>query len=514
MNNNLYYRSHRKPRRRIVRNRKERNFSYLVPFVLIIVVLAVVYFGVVGMKSLFNSRSNRLNNVATVYIVEGKGQVLSEGAAKYTNLLSGQTLLPGDRLQVLKDSRVVVEFFDTTVLRLNEGGDLLIEKIKSNSGEEEINLSLNAGEVWIQKLQSVKPKSTLELQLAYEKVKLSKGVLAVKSNLPEYIRVLEGEAFVDVLESLDDKLNVLDSFSLVSAKESILTNQDYDMFKRRETPSILSDLDSKFKKEEWYKWNFKEDASPSVYEVDPILLEGGEGEEVSSDESVELSEDGELLDEVVDETKSEAPKVVSPGEDDIITTDLVKITGTAPLGAQQILVTSFEDEIPNPYILTGFKPGDRTWLFIAGYQDGEGNMLVGENKYEVLAINEAGEESQKSTLRFVFMPEEGSVSNSDLLDPPEIVSLDGVIIKDNLAEASRAEALLQGVVGSWAKKVVVNGVELEDFVPFSNDWAYSLSLETGTLIQGENLITVYALDTDGVKGPVSTITVNYATEEE
>ena len=88
-----------------------------------------------------------------------------------------------------------------------------------------------------------------------------------------------------------------------------------------------------------------------------------------------------------------------------ITEDTIEIGGNAPDGAQQIVVTSYEEGSANPYILKGFEPGDSTWLYVAAYQNGAGNMTLGENRYEVMAIDESGKESKKSVLIFYYNPE-------------------------------------------------------------------------------------------------------------
>jgi len=512
MNQNLYYRGQRRPRRRSNRSQK-RNLKYLVPFFLIAIVLLVLYLAFTGIRGLIAGQAAKLNNVGTVYIDTGKAQVLSFGETNYTSVLSGQKILEGDRLQVLKNSKVVVEFFDTTRLRLDEGSDLIIKKVSNSKNEEEVKLSLGAGQIWVNKIVGDKPKSVLEIKSSYQNLKVSQANFAVKSGLPEYLRVLEGEVFVEILESIEDKLNVLDSFTVGIGQEMLLTNQDYDMFKRRETPSVLGPIDTTFKITDWYKWNDSEDVNPTLYEVDPILKEGGSGQEIVSENPIDVIEDIEK-EKAFDETKADAPKIVSPVEGAVETTGKIKISGVAPEGAEKIVVTSFEEDVPNPYILKGYVAGDKVWTYIAAYQNGDGNLVIGDNKFEVMAVNADGDESNVATLHFEFKPEEGTVVDVESLDAPEVVSVDGEIILDRMYTLEKDDALLQGIVGSWAKKVIVNGYELTEFIPFGNDWSYVLSEEMGTLKEGENVIKVQALDADGVKSPQAVVRINYVKEAE
>jgi hypothetical protein len=351
-----------------------------------------------------HNSSGKLDNVATAFLVTGDAQVRPFGEGEFGPMISGQKLLEGDRLQTLDNSRVMLEFFGHTKVRLDEGSDVTIRTIDNNKTEENVEITVTAGQVWVNKGIADKPKSTMSVRSNYMDVKATGTIFAVKSGLPESVRVIDGEVFVDVIEVGEEKPEVLDSFSVGIGQEAVMNNVAYEQFQRRETASVLGPVDTDFKITQWYKWNISEDQNPTVYEVDASLKNDRPETEIVSENPVVLTEDEVSFDDL-DSVSMDAPEVSSPRQGMVITEESVEIGGRAPEGAQQIVVTSYEDGVANPYILKGFEPGDPTWLYIAAYQNGQGNMTLGENRYEIMAIDEDGKESKKAVLVFYYNPE-------------------------------------------------------------------------------------------------------------
>lgn len=379
--------------------------SYLKPFFVIIAVIFVFYLLISAVRGIINNHTGKLDNVATAFVVTGDAQVQPYGDGEFAPILSGQKLLEGDRIQTLDNSRVVLQFFGHTKVRLDEGSDVTLRVIDNNKSEENVEITVSAGQVWVNKDIADKPKSTLSVRSKYMDVKATGTVFAVKSGLPESVRVIDGEVFVDVIGGENEqKPEVLDSFSVGIGQEAVMDNTAYEQFQRRETASVLGPIDTDFKITQWYKWNVSEDENPTVYEVDSSLREDRDETEIVSENPVVLGEDDLSFDDL-DSASMDAPQVTSPRQGMVITEESVEIGGNAPDGAQQIVVTSYEDGVPNPYILKGFEPGDSTWLYVAAYQNGAGNMALGENRYEIMAIDEDGKESKKSVLVFYYNPE-------------------------------------------------------------------------------------------------------------
>jgi hypothetical protein len=403
MDRDLYYRSNRPTRRRSTKSVK-KNLSYLKPFFFIIFIIFVFYLLISGVRGIINNSSGKLDNVATAFLVTGDAQVRPFGEGEFGPMISGQKLLEGDRLQTLDNSRVMLEFFGHTKVRLDEGSDVTIRTIDNNKTEENVEITVTAGQVWVNKGIADKPKSTMSVRSNYMDVKATGTIFAVKSGLPESVRVIDGEVFVDVIEVGEEKPEVLDSFSVGIGQEAVMNNVAYEQFQRRETASVLGPVDTDFKITQWYKWNISEDQNPTVYEVDASLKNDRPETEIVSENPVVLTEDEVSFDDL-DSVSMDAPEVSSPRQGMVITEESVEIGGRAPEGAQQIVVTSYEDGVANPYILKGFEPGDPTWLYIAAYQNGQGNMTLGENRYEIMAIDEDGKESKKAVLVFYYNPE-------------------------------------------------------------------------------------------------------------
>jgi len=504
MDNNLYYRpGGRTTKRRSFRSRKKK-LKYLYPLLLIVAIVLIIYLLFSFFKFLTNLNSGKFDNAATVYVVSGRAQMQSFREDEFIPVVSGQLLLEGDRIQTFDNSRVVLQFFNDTFVRLNEGTDLYIDELNNGKNEDTINLSVNAGEVWLNKPEPAKPKSVLAVKTNYLIVRTTGTVFNVRSGLPEAVQVVNGNVLVEVVENQEES-GSLDKIPVGVGQELVLDNQALDTFKRRETPSVLGAVTDEFENSQWYLWNTQEDTSPTEFEVDPALLDSETGTVIESEEPIEI--DPIEFEEMI-EAKLPAPEVTTPAEGETLSADIIHIEGTTVSETEKIMVTSFEDGIPNPYVLTAYEPGDRTWRYIAAFEGGEGNLVVGENKFEVIAIDENGDESEKTTLVFNYIPESGSVSAPDELTAPSIDTINDETVGEKFI-LTEDRGVIVGSVGKWAEKLVINDYTLQQFTPYSGEFSYILSEEFGTLGEGDNVLEIYAIDSEGNKSPVASYTITY-----
>lgn len=509
---NLYYRPSGGAHRRRSFKGTKRSLKFLYPFAILAAVVLGVYLLVQLWGFLANVKGGNVENSATVYVVGGTASKQSFGSDNFTSALSGELLLEGDRIRSGKESHLILKFFNDTYVRMDESSLIEVERIENSKNEDLIELKLLAGNVWVNKAKSVKSSSTLNIDTNYLSAQAVGTVFAVKAGLPESVRVVEGQVLTSVVEINGDKKSSLEEISLGSGQQLIMESADYEAFRRRETPGVVTTIDDSFEKSAWYKWNIKEDSSPSSLEVDPLLGLQEELDPTLTDDLNLEDESEDLIDGLA------APKISFPNDDEVITDDTVTITGTVPAGTEKVVVTSFETGEPNPYILKGFKVGDETFKYIAKYDGTDGNMMIGENTFEVAGIDSDGQQGNKATVTFVYSPAGNVTSDNDKdedktendsvpvstevsedLPAPTIVSINDSPFGEKYI-LTDDRGVVEGSIGTWAKSVVVNGYKLQEYTPYSGSFTYILSSGFGTLKEGENSLTVYGFDKDGRRG--------------
>ena len=195
---------------------------------------------------------------------------------------------------------------------------------------------------------------------------------------------------------------------------------------------------------------------------------------------------------------------------------------------------SYDEKEPVPYILKEFKPESGKFKYYASYEPGRGNVVVGKNKFDIVAIFSDGTESPKTTFEFEFALEKPvivakpvetndsqSASEDAKANPFEVTSgevsvSDQIFIKsinglkfDNNHVLSTDRGFLQGSVDSKVVSVFVNGFKLTRFKPNSGSFHYIMSPSFNTLKSGDNKVTVYGVYADGSKTDVLNLNVVY-----
>lgn len=499
----MYYRSPVTSRRRSRRS-KRNQMKFLTPLVFIFAIIIAIWLLMKLWGFLADLTNGNLDESAQIFIVDGKAQVESFGNEDFSPLFSGQVLLEGDRIRTLTDSRAVIKIFEDTEIRLDESTDLTLSLIEKSGDDYSVNVKVNAGDVWVNRRGEVDLKSNLVVASNYLSVTTSGTVFAIHSGLPEAVRIIDGQVLVDVV-SIDGE--TLDSINLGVGQELLLTADSLEAFMRRETPSVLDAVDASFQQSEWYEWNTEEDANPTEFAVDPALdgdsnveIDDSTGDDTEVDEPVEV------------EPEIDAPVITSPVNRSTVSDETVYIEGSAPDGAEKIVVTSFEEGKAVPYVLKAFQPGDSTWRYIATYDSGDGNLVVGENTFEVVAIDAEGNESDAAKVVFTYEIDAETTevdAPSDLTAPRVTEVNDETVGSKYVLPSDESRAVIIGSVGTWAQSVTVNGFKLTLYKPYSGSFSYILSTEFSNLEKGDNVLEIVATDADGNKSPAGEFVVNW-----
>jgi hypothetical protein len=529
--NNLYYRPTVRTSRRNFRAKSGKFLKLLFPLGGILALGLLIWLLMQIWSFFADMKGTSFSDSAVIYVAEGTAaQKQNFGTTQYLPVLSGEPLLEGDSLRTLQNTRAVLEFPNGLVVRLDESTNVNFEKFENDKDQEVVHLKLLSGNLWLNKPESVKSASELRVSTNYMQANTIGTVFSVNAGLPESVYVVDGAVLVDIIDPSDDSDTPIDQVNVMASQQLNLDNAAFESFKRRETPRVLGAINEETRKSDWYEWNRKEDANPTQFSSDSALTNNTNY--VSQvDESTSISDDLDATNDADEATTSEPdstmPKVTFPKNGETINTETLDLTGTVPANTQAVVVTSFVSGAPNPYVLKGFKPGDLTYKYIAKYNsDGTGNLTLGTNKFQVVAVNEDGEESKPTTIEFEVEIEgqtppadsaEDTQSNdvdvsqlefSANLAAPVLVSVNGVPASSGYTlTTNRGE--VSGSVGKWAKSVVVNGYKLSQYVPYSGEFTYILSPGFNTLKAGENKIVVYGFNDEGVRGTPATFIINW-----
>ncbi len=404
------------------RSRGRRSSSglvdYLMPFLIVIAVGIIVILLFNLWKAIYDSEPEQ---VAHMYIVEGSAKMKTWGTDDFFDLSSGSILFQGDELQTSANAKIIVEFYDGTIMRVGGDSDLIFEEIRS----EEIpfiKVLLVEGKVWVNKVY--RDTGRTAMVVAMDNVLINANgasIFDVENEFDETVRILNGDdLLVDVLSEGDKK--VVETEKIGLGQEIAFSDEVLSKYWEYQSPTVLSVLSDEFKQSGWYIWNVKEDVRPTDFssgdvvrpveaiegflEVEPELAEG----EVSSSAEPEEEIVDELEDEIVEElaeeevelsadltvpTISSVANITTTNSDGFyeVSSRVATLTGSVS-GAAQVIVSG--------YTLQEFKAGNDVWIYHANAD--YDLMEVGENIYEINSIDAEGKKSETLTVKVLYTP--------------------------------------------------------------------------------------------------------------
>ena len=95
-------------------------------------------------------------------------------------------------------------------------------------------------------------------------------------------------------------------------------------------------------------------------------------------------------------------------------------------------------------------------------------------------------------------------TNSNISAPTFTTPLEGAIIP-----ASQDSLSIEGTAPDQAYQIIVNGYTLTKYQAGAKKWQYFASNKYGTIVNGKNTYSVYAVTRSGQKSPTSTINITY-----
>lgn len=521
--NDLFYRSGRKKysagSRKVFDNpvksvNRLKNAKFFFGIVLAVCVVLLLVKGFVFALDKIGESS--IEELAEIHVVAGDVQLSSLDNQNFVPATSGQGLWEKDTIRTMSNSRAVVALFDGTRLRMDESTVVKFEKLEQSGDNNVIDVEVVTGNVWVNTPQVLAGNTELNVSTKYFDTSFNNSIVALTSNLPEYVRVISGLVNVD----MKNGENTLSEFQLNAGQQIELTNSSFESFVEGENVEVVSEIDRRFQLSQWYNWNVSEDRNPSYGYNDAVVIDPSS----SGEEAILFDEDlnGEFVAETEDGVDPSIQPVFTSHENGEVVEgeEIIDITGTVPANTANVMIISYEDGPNRPfkYVLKGFEAGDRDFLYRAEYG---ANLIEGENIYEAVAIDERGQESLPTELVLNYVPAEEeeeviddkpktqTLEVDEYLSPlAEILTVNDVTFTEGFVLDER-KGVIEGTIGTWAESVFVNGFELTLYEANSGNFRYILSPGFENVEAGENLIQVFGVDASGNRSLVKEFIIDY-----
>ncbi|MFH1533819.1 MAG: hypothetical protein ABID64_02715 [Nitrospirota bacterium] len=429
----MYYRS---------RTKSNRLVDYIMPFLIIIAVGVIIVLLFNLFKAVFAPQTT---GDAFLHLESGSVQVKMFGTDDYFDLTSDALVMQGDELITSADSKVIIEFFDGTLMRFDGSTDIVLDQI-DNGDEPYIGMILVDGKLWFNKVYKNTSGTHIEVKMSNVVVKSDLGgIFEVENDFDEIVRVINGDdVMVDVMDQ--DGAKVVESENVGVGQEIVFSDNALQKYWAHQSPSVVSGLSDEFKETAWYLWNIEEDVEPTEFSKAAILGEESDLVEVAPEiyepelevgdmepeVGEEVAEDVVVEEPVVEESDEEEPVEEEPPADlgALTTPTITSVAGVTEINADGFYVittnpgtltggiSGAEDVVVSGYTLQKFVAGDGTWTYFANAD--YGLMEVGENIYEVYAVAPDGTRSESINVKVLYQPPAPVVVEEPVVEEPPV----------------------------------------------------------------------------------------------
>lgn len=476
--------------------RRRRNFVPMLTMILGVVLVG--WLGVRFFRAVFsNVRSETAS--ATIQILKGRAEFSLGKSGIWARAYSDQKFLTGDTVRTASNSHVSFELLGGNMIFLNENSELKFAQLEQkSSGKKIISLQLPRGQMWARVSDDEFAKET---KSRFE-VETDRMLLSVRGTIfdlsatsaQDVVRLVKGNIDVDIFE--DEERKKTHNLKIGVGQKLVVNAQNLTLM--RAGKDVLEIIDSEFIESEWHLKNLEKFSPQDAAQIRRRIEILAPRQQIPSEE-----------DESTLKTSNEigVPKILEPTSGIRVpaNTDAIKIEGTAPLEALQIVI--------NGYTLTKFQPGDRRWTYFASKKFG--TLLPGENVYSVVAVSRDGTQSASSKITIFY---EGTVTISEATGKTQEISIEKfsapVVLKPILPDPSEPYqtssdiVTITGLVDPKTNAVEVNGFRLGKFQPGQTTFSYIANARYGNLKIGENTFEIIAFGPDGKKSS-TTIRIIY-----
>lgn len=484
------------------RHSRPKKSSALLPFVslIVIVLIGVLVFQIFSYFS--EKRRQALENKAAIEIISGRAQMKIWGVDEWSEALTGAVLHEGDFIRTEPGSRVVLTLLNGSAVRLSSETSVELTNLKTRDGQDELGLNVSSGDVWVKASENQAVNSSFTVSTDHLEVSTLGTVFDVSAGARESVHVISGsvQTVIRVPEP-DDKetIRIADTLTVQFGQEISIGQEEIRQIQNRRPVQLLALLADSFRDTEWYKWNRLQDATQvNNSAVLDALANGSNGlNGLSNSTTPEINGSSSTSTDEVSAVFA-SPVITTPAASDRVTsTGIVGISGTVSALTKQLEVTTYIAGRPEPYILQKYKSGSTQWSYAVSPE--LGNIVAGENRYSFVSIDANGNRSEPEELVITFDRPKVTAD----LTAPSVVSFNG----SSSNTTSETSVLISGTVGKGIVKVFVNDFALSRYVPDSGVWSYYAKKEYNNLNVGTNQFSVYGIDQDGRKTPITQFTI-------
>jgi hypothetical protein len=473
----------------------KKKLSFFLPLLIsLIIVIGAILF----IRALIpGGGSDQTSNapVATFMLPSGQACImLKDVCGPVAPSSENNQLNMGEGVETTGSTRVEVVFQDGSLVRLDGNTAFTIDTYTSTNNKKTIALTLQKGSLWVKVADPGKIDS-FTVQLGKSQIAMKDGIFALTRNsLEDIYRGMKGSATITVMNNTTP----LATYTLNLGAQLNVTDQLVQELMTTKNVDALIVLDQDFRDSDWYAYNTARDTNMGG---EPVASPGNSNGNANDTTSLSAGNDNENSSNAMgSNTPGPILQVLSPTEGSSVSDAIVVIKGTASPDTAKIYV--------DDYVLQKYVAGSLDWTYKAAIP--YGNLVVGKNVFKIYAVDKFGHKSDLISFSFSYTP--NSNSNLDTNSNVSTKLSSPVVTAPSTGKeytTNNSKIVIQGTVDKNANKVFVNGYSLQKFVPGSGQWMYYAYEEYGTLQEGANTYTVYAMDKNGNRSPSITYTIIY-----
>ncbi len=480
----------RTPYRYQRRRTRRRNFAPLITF--IIAFSLFVFLSIKLIKVIFSGV--RSESVASeIQVIKGRTEFYFPEKEEWTPAYSELKFLEGDSIRTTSNSQASLEFFGGTLVFLDENTEINLKELsEKSSGQKNTVIHLKQGQIWVKVSEDdFDTEKDSKFQVLTNRVKAHvRGTIfdLTTSTDQDVIRLIKGNVDVDVLGEKEDE--VLQNIKVEVGQKLVVSPVNMENIQAGQ--DVKEIIDTEFIESEWHLQNleqfFPQEAAQIRRRIDITTPQ----EQPKLEETPNQSGEG-----------IEAPVILEPasGTTVVASADSVKIEGTAPSDAMQIVV--------NGYTLSRFQPGDRKWVYFASTKFG--TLLPGENNYEIIAVSREGQKSAPAKLAITYQGTTTPTNTEASVAPITAATIDDfkspvitsppILNPGEPYQTSAPAVTIKGIVDPKTNAVEVNGFRLQKFVPGKTEFQYVANSQVASpnFKTGENIFEIVAFGPDNKK---------------
>jgi len=391
------------------REPRSRATDFIKPFLVIIIFIGIILAAWKLLGPALRGTEQALSS-EKVYldIATGGAKAMTSGSSEWKTVPTNIYLYEAEKIMTQSDGRVILNFFDKDTVRMDKSTQLDLTSLQREATVKNATLNLVEGKLWVNIDSTGTSPSEFVVKTGLLTLKSRGGSFAV--GYPGMVYVINGSVSADV--ELAGK--IVKSTTLGVGQEMVVDEQIATDLSEGLSKEVIYALDDAFRTSNWYRWNQQqEDASDAgatdgtadtTDATDETGLKDTETGAVTdeTDKSTTEKTDSETTKTDTEETAAdtsskplEIPKITVPGSNgDTVTLDSTEqlISGTVSSGTEKVIV--------NDYSLSKYVPGSGKFSYSA--KVAYSNLKVGENDFEVIAVDKDGKKTKAATITLIL----------------------------------------------------------------------------------------------------------------